>query len=129
MYYAIQVNTSPYASKGGLSAYRFAEAALSKSHDVIQVFFYQEGIYHALRYALPPDDELNLTRAWSELAYKRGVDLAVCISAAQRRGLLGVDEARRQGVTDPMLADGFRVVGLGQWLDATQKADRFMVFV
>lgn len=128
MNYALQINASPYGSKAGLCAYRFAKAALAKGHGIIQIFFYQEGIYHALRYALPPDDELNLTRAWTELAEQYGLDLLVCISAAQRRGVLGVDEARRQGVVDAIAADGFRIGGLGQWLEATQKADRVLFF-
>ena len=128
MKYAIQVNTSPYASNAGLVAYRFIQAALLQQHQVLQVFFYQEGIQHAMRYALPPDDELPISRLWSQLADEQQIDLLVCISAAQRRGLLCADEARRQGLVDDYLAAGFRIGGLGQWLEATLQADRFLVF-
>lgn len=128
MKYAIQVNASPYASSAGLTAYRFIRAALQADHQVLQVFFYQEGIAQALRYASPPDDEINFTAQWSALARDHGIDLLVCISAAQRRGLLCSDEAKRQGANDDDLADGFRIGGLGQWLEATLKADRCLVF-
>jgi tRNA 2-thiouridine synthesizing protein D len=128
MKYAIQINTSPYASNAGLVAYRFIEAALLQQHQVLQVFFYQEGIQHALRYTLPPDDEINISRLWSKLADEYPIDLLVCISAAQRRGLLCADEARRQELADDYLAEGFRIGGLGQWLEATLKADRCLVF-
>ena len=128
MKYAIQVNAGPNASDAGLVAYRFIQAALQARHQVLQVFFYQEGILHAQAYALPPDDELNMPQLWSELASEYGIDLVVCISAAQRRGLLCADEVRRQGLSDDYLADGFRIAGLGQWLDATLKADRCLVF-
>ncbi len=128
MNYAIQINASPYASPAGLVAYRFVQAALQAGHRIVQIFFYQEGIAHALRYALPPDDELHLTAQWSALARDQGIDLLVCISAAQRRGLLCLDEARRQGAGDDDLADGFRIGGLGQWLEATWQADRCLVF-
>ncbi|MGR8931633.1 MAG: sulfurtransferase complex subunit TusD [Gammaproteobacteria bacterium] len=128
MKYAIQINASPYASYAGRSAYRFILAAIDAGHQVDQVFFYQEGIGHALRYASPPDDEQNLTRQWSALAKDYGIDLLVCISAAQRRGLLCADEAKRQGAKDNDLADGFRIGGLGQWLETTLNADRCLVF-
>lgn len=128
MKYAIQVNTSPYASSAGLVAYRFILAALQANHQILRVFFYQDGIQHAFRYALPPDDEMQIGRLWSMLASEHKIDLVVCISAAQRRGLLCRDEARRQGAEDDDLADGFRIAGLGQWLEATLMADRCLVF-
>lgn len=128
MKYAIQVNASPYASHAGLSAYRFIRAALQQNHQILQVFFYQEGISHGLRYALPPDDEMNLPAAWSAMAQSHHIDLLICISAAQRRGLLCADEARRQGAQDDHLAEGFRIGGLGQWLEASLAADRVIVF-
>lgn len=128
MKYAIQINTSPYASNASWVAYQFIQAALQANHQVLQVFFYQEGIQNAMRYALPPDDEINLTQKWSALACEQGIDLVVCISAAQRRGLLCRDEARRQGAQDDDVAEGFRIAGLGQWLQATLSADRCMVF-
>lgn len=128
MKYAIQINSSPYASYASWSAYRFIRAALQAHHQILQVFFYQEGVQNAFRYALPPDDEEHLVALWSELAQEHGIDLVVCISAAQRRGLLHSDEARRQGALDDDVADGFRIAGLGQWLEATLVADRCLVF-
>lgn len=126
--YALQVNSSPYAGDGGLTAYHFALAAIRAGHQVLRIFFYQEGIYHALRFALPPDDEIKIGVLWSALAREHQVDLVVCISAAQRRGLLCADEARRQAAVDNHLADGFRIAGLGQWLEASLQADRCLVF-
>ncbi len=92
------------------------------------MFFYHDGIYHGFKYATPPDDELQFTAQWSGLAKRHRIDLVLCISAAQRRGLLCTDEARRQGKQDDDLADGFRISGLGQLVEATQLADRFIVF-
>lgn len=128
MKFAIQVNTSPYQSNAGYTAYQFISAALAQGHDVFRVFFYHDGVYHAFKYATPPDDELQFTAQWSELARRCRIDLVVCISAAQRRGLLCADEAGRQGKRDDDLADGFRISGLGQWVEATLEADRFIIF-
>ena len=128
MKFAIQVNTSPYQSNAGHTAYQFANAVLGLGHEVFRVFFYHDGIYQAFKYATPPDDELQYTRQWSELARCHKIDLVVCVSAAQRRGLLCSDEAKRQGKLTDDLAEGFRISGLGQLVEATLEADRFIVF-
>lgn len=128
MKFAIQINSSPYHSNAGMTAYRFIQAVLAAQHEIVRVFFYHEGIYHAFKTVMPPDDELNLTQSWTELARTQGIDLVVCISAAQRRGLLHSDEAKRLGKQDDDVAEGFRISGLGQWLEATLLADRFLVF-
>jgi tRNA 2-thiouridine synthesizing protein D len=128
MRFAIQVNASPYQSNTGFSAYQFIKAALAQGHEVLRVFFYHEGIYHAFKHNTPPDDEINLTDCWAELAAINKIDLVVCISAAQRRGLLHTDEAERRNKQDDDLTTGFRIGGLGQWVEALLEADRVIVF-
>jgi tRNA 2-thiouridine synthesizing protein D len=117
MKFALQINSSPYHSAVSLTAYHFALEVLAKQHEIFRVFFYHDGIYHALKSANPPDDEVSIFKNWSELAQKYDLDLVVCISAAQRRGLVS------ENVTE-----GFRLGGLGQLLEATILADRFLVF-
>jgi len=128
MKYAIQINSSPFASSVSETAYQFIKAVLQMEHEVVRVFFYQEGVYHAFRYATPPDDEVSMGMRWSTLAHDYGVDLVVCVSAAQRRGLLDSGEAQRQGKQDNDLAVGFRLAGLGQWVDAILQSDRYLEF-
>ncbi|WP_394754215.1 sulfurtransferase complex subunit TusD [Crenothrix sp.] len=128
MKFSLQINSSPYQSNAGYSAYLFIKALLTEGHEVFRVFFYHDGIYHAFKYNTPPDDELDLSCQWSVLAKQHNIDLVVCISAAQRRGLLCADEATRQGKQDNDVADGFRISGLGQLIEATLEADRFIVF-
>jgi tRNA 2-thiouridine synthesizing protein D len=128
MKFALQINSSPYQSSAGYSAYLFIKALLVQGHQVFRVFFYHDGIYHAVKYNTPPDDELQFTRLWRELSQLHNIDLVVCISAAQRRGLLCEDEAARQGKYGTDIADGFRISGLGQLIEATLVADRFIVF-
>lgn len=128
MKYAIQINASPTQSNTAETAYQFIKTALTMGHEVVRVFFYQEGVYHAFRYTSPPDDECQIVKRWSELGREYNLDLVVCISAAQRRGLLVPDEAKRQGKQDNDVADGFRIAGLGQWVEAMLQADRFIEF-
>ncbi len=128
MKFVIQINTSPYHSQASYMALQFVKAALKEGHEVFRIFFYHDGIFNAFRHSTPLDDELNMTQQWSALAKYYQVDLVVCISAAQRRGLLSSDESSRQGKVDNDLAEGFRISGLGQWVEGTLLADRFLVF-
>ncbi|MDP7537156.1 MAG: sulfurtransferase complex subunit TusD [Methylococcales bacterium] len=128
MKFAVQINSSPYAGAAGEMGYQFILAALASGHSVLQIFFYFDGIYHGLAAQLPPDDERQFLRRWSQLSQQHGIDLVICISAAQRRGLLSLEESRRQNRIDQDLAPGFRISGLGQLVEATINADRFIVF-
>jgi tRNA 2-thiouridine synthesizing protein D len=128
MKYSIQINSSPYQSGSSETAYQFIKSAIDMGHEITRIFFYQEGIYHAFRYATPPDDEVHITKRWSALAHEYHIDLVVCISAAQRRGLLAENEAKRQGKLDNDLADGFRIAGLGLWVEGLLQTDRFIEF-
>jgi len=128
MKFSVQVNASPFSSSAGLSAFNFIEAALQQQHEVIRVFFYHDAIYHALNTQTPPDDELAWTKKWSDLAACHAIDLVICISAAQRRGLLCRDECIRQAKKDDNLVNGFRISGLGQLLEAMLEADRHIIF-
>jgi len=128
MKFAIQINSSPYSSGCGESAYQFINTVIEKRHQVYRVFFYFEAIYQAFHFMAPPDDEVDLVRRWSELAKNHHLDLVICISAAQRRGLLFEDEAKRRNKVDNELAEGFRISGLGQLVEAILEADRFIIF-
>jgi len=79
---------------------------------------------------VPPQDDRNIQKNWSELADKYKLDLVVCIAAAQRRGILDEGEAKRHGKGEGAanIAPGFRISGLGQLIEAGIEADRLVVF-
>ncbi len=77
---------------------------------------------------MPPQDDRNLQKAWTDLAQKYKLDLVVCIAAAQRRGILDEGEAKRHGKDADNIAPGFRISGLGQLVEAGIVADRLVVF-
>lgn len=128
MKFTIQINSSPYHSPASHTAYQFAKTALRNGHQVLRIFFYHDGIYHAFKHSTPPGDEWQWSEHWSELAKLNGIDMVVCISAAQRRGLLCAEEMRRLSLNDENLAEGFRISGLGQLIEAVILADRFIIF-
>ncbi|MDD2816850.1 MAG: sulfurtransferase complex subunit TusD [Thiotrichaceae bacterium] len=128
MKFAILVNEGAYQHQASDSAYQFVKAALEKGHEIFRVFFYHDGVYNASRLSVPPQDDRNINKRWSELAQQHQVDLVVCIAAAQRRGILDAAEAKRQGKDADNLAEGFRISGLGQLIEASIEAERLIVF-
>jgi tRNA 2-thiouridine synthesizing protein D len=128
MRFAVLVSAAPYTHQASDTAYHFTRAALERGHQVYRVFFYHDGIHNGTRLSVPPQDERDITRLWRELAEQYGLDLVVCVSAAQRRGLLDASEAQRHGRDADNLAPLFRISGLGQLVEAGIVADRLVVF-
>ncbi len=128
MKFTILVNEGPYQHQASDTAYQFTKAALEKGHEIFRVFFYNDGVNNATRLSVPPQDDRNITQNWTELAEKYGLDLVVCIAAAQRRGILDEDEMKRQGKDAHNLAPGFRISGLGQLIEGGIQSDRLVVF-
>ena len=125
---SIQINEGPYQHQAADSAYQFTKAALAKGHEIFRVFFYHDGVNNGTRLAIPPQDDRNITQLWTELQKEHDLDLVICIAAAQRRGLIDEDEAKRQGKDANNIAEGFRISGLGQLIEAGIEADRLVVF-
>ena len=128
MKFAVLVNAGPYTHQASDSAFQFVLAALQKGHEIFRVFFYHDGVYAGSRLTVPPQDEPNVQQHWSDLASKHGIDLVLCVAAAQRRGLLDEGEMKRHGKDAHNLAAGFRLSGLGQLIEAGIRADRLVVF-
>ncbi len=128
MKFAILVNEGPYTHQASDSAYQFAKAVLAKGHELFRVFFYHDGVNNASRLTVPPQDDRHIVNRWSALAQEHGVDLVVCIAAAQRRGMLDENEMKRHGKDANNIAPGFRISGLGQLVEAGIQADRLVTF-
>lgn len=124
----VVVSEGPYTHQAADSAYHFVKAALDKGHEVPRVFFYHDGVNVSTRLSVPPQDERNIQQNWTALAKEHGLDLVVCIAAAQRRGLLDENEARRQGKDANNIAEGFRISGLGQLIEMGIQTDRLVTF-
>ena len=128
MKFGILVNEGPYTHQASDSAYQFTVAALNAGHEIVRLFFYHDGVNNGTSLAVPPQDDRNITTRWSALAEKHNLDMVLCVAAAQRRGLLDKDEAKRAGKDASNMAQGFNISGLGQLIDAGIQADRLLVF-
>jgi tRNA 2-thiouridine synthesizing protein D len=125
---SVQINEGPYTHAASDTAYQFTKAALEKGHEIFRVFFYHDGVNNGTRFTTPPQDDRNLVNLWSELAEKHNLDMVVCVAAAQRRGIVDPDEAKRNGKDGNNIAPGFRISGLGQLIEAGIQSDRLVVF-
>jgi len=117
MNFGILVNEGPFTHQASDSAYHFAKAAIEKGHHVMRVFFYFDGVNNANKLSEPQSDDRNLVRLWGDFAREHKVDLVFCVAAALRRG-----------IKPEVLADGFRISGLGQLVELGIAADRLVVF-
>jgi len=128
MKYSIMVNEGPYTHQASDTALQFCKAALGAGHEIFRIFFYHDGVNNGTRYTVPPQDDRNIPQEWSKLAEEHDLDLVICIAAAQRRGIMDADEAKRQGLDGDNIAPGFRISGLGQLIEGGIQADRQLVF-
>lgn len=117
MKFGILINEGPFTHQASDSAYHFTKAALEKGHQVPRVFFYYDGVYNANKLSDPQADDRNVVKMWGELAAEKDVDLVVCVAAGMRRG-----------IKEDNLADGFRISGLGQLVEAGMGCDRLVMF-
>ena len=128
MKFGIVISEGPYTHQAADTAYHFVKSAIAKGHEVARVFFYHDGVNVSSRLTVPPQDERHIQNNWTTLAKEHGVDLVVCIAAAQRRGLLDENEAKRQGKDASNIAEGFRISGLGQLIEMGIQTDRLVTF-
>lgn len=106
----------------------FAQAALAQGHEIVRLFFYQDGVHSASANVVTPQDEQDLPRQWREFVIAHQLDGVVCIAAALRRGVLNDEEARRYERPAANLSAPWELSGLGQLHDAVQSADRLICF-
>ncbi|MCY4149745.1 MAG: sulfurtransferase complex subunit TusD [Gammaproteobacteria bacterium] len=128
MKFAVLVNEGPYTHQASDSAFHFTKAAIEQGHRVIRVFFYHDGVNNGTRLTTPPQDDRHIANRWGELAQEHDLDLVVCVAAAQRRGVVDEDEQKRNSKDANNIADGFRISGLGQLIEAGIQADRLVTF-
>ncbi|SIQ95920.1 sulfurtransferase complex subunit TusD [Aquipseudomonas alcaligenes] len=119
---------APAHAPSSRRALRFAQAALDGGHEIVRLFFYQDGVHSASGNVVSPQDELDLPREWHEFVQQHQLDAVVCIAAALRRGVLNAEEAQRYGKPAADLEAPWELSGLGQLHEAAQLADRLISF-
>jgi len=127
MKFAIALYSAAHAPSSR-RALLFAQAALAGGHEIVRLFFYQDGVYSASNNIFAPQDEQDIARQWREFVSQHQLDGVVCIAAALRRGVLNAEEAARYQRSAVNLEAPWALSGLGQLHDAIQDADRLICF-
>jgi tRNA 2-thiouridine synthesizing protein D len=127
MKFAIAVFSAAH-SPSSRRALLFAQAVLAGGHEIVRLFFYQDGVYNASASVVTPQDELDVPRQWRAFVSEQKLDGVVCIAAALRRGVLNEEEARRYQRDAVAVGAPWELSGLGQLHDAVQDADRLICF-
>lgn len=109
-------------------ALRFAQAVLAAGHEIVRVFFYQDGVLTASNNLVLAQDQQDIAQQWQAFISENQLDAVVCIAAALRRGVLDQAEAQRYQRDAVNLAQGYELSGLGQLHDGLQQADRVVSF-
>lgn len=86
--------------------------------------FFQQGVTLGNAFVNPANDEFHLQKAWQQLSQTYSVPLHLCISAAQRRGIVEPLSSNNQQQNN--LAEGFILAGLGEFNKAVLQADRLI---
>ena len=115
MRFDLLVQGAPLPTGAPERALRFARAAVDARHQIGRIFFYNEAVTLANRFAA---DDSRTREKLAQLASEAGFELAVCVTAAARRGIVAKES----------LADGFVIVGLGQLIEAIEDGDRLVSF-
>ena len=85
--FVLLVNTAPYENRINYSAAKFAQALLDEGFHILQIFFYASGVMNASQLSEVESAELDMKSHWQAL-YEQGVPLVLCMSAAQKRGVV-----------------------------------------
>ncbi|MGF1743257.1 sulfurtransferase complex subunit TusD [Vibrio profundum] len=126
--YTLLVTGSLYGSQSARNAYMFAKELLTQGHQLVSVFFYQDGVLNASAYSVPANDEFDLVSAWRQLEKDHAVRLETCVSAALRRGVVSEAESEQHKLDGQNFSAQFSQVGLGSLAEAMLTQDRVVEF-
>ena len=128
MKFNILLTGGVYSKQSAYSALQFCEDAIAAGHTISHVFFYRDAVTQASNLSVPLDDEFNAVDQWQLFQQKHKTPLVVCVSAAERRGVLSAEQAQEFAKPSSNLATGFTIEGLGALHDASLAADRTVTF-
>lgn len=128
MIFNLFITGAVYSSQASYSALQFCRAALDGGHSISQVFFYQEGVTQGSNLTVPLADEFDSVTHWQDIAKQHNIELVVCVSAAERRGILNQEQALEHGCDSSNLHPSFSVAGLGEFHSASLESDRTVSF-
>ena len=115
---AFIITTSPLDNRT-VTSINLITAALDNEVKVLGVFFYQQGVCNANKDVIIASDEFQPLKAWRNLQKKYGVPLHLCVTAAEKHGL--IVEKQQENIDD-----AFTLSGLGELVELSTQATRII---
>ena len=128
MKFTLLVTSPPTANLAVQHAAQFVQLASSAGHSIDNIFFYMDGVHNANAYMHPMNDEFNSHGAWCTIAKELRIPLLVCITAAERRGVIDKTLAKQNGSDGANLSAPFQQVGLSDFFERLHNVDRLVQF-
>ena len=125
--YCLLVTGPAYGTQRAGSALLFAQHVIAAGHRIQCVFLPRRGQQRQCA-DITGGDETDMVRQWQQLARDNGIQLAVCVAAALRRGVTDAAQAESLKLAAANLADGFSLSGLGTLAEAMMTCDRVIQF-
>lgn len=133
------VITTPPSSYLTITAIDYINNAIKAGVSVVGVFFYQDGVLNASANIAIPNDEYQIHKQWQKLKEDHQVNLHVCITACEKRGLsddidgeltnnASLSAISKSNISQSNISQYFTVSGLGELVELTAKSDRMVQF-
>lgn len=113
---AFIVTSSPLSNLT-VTAIDIIHNVLAQGIEIVGVFFYQDGVLNASKDIQIPSDEFQTLQAWKKLHQQHQLALYLCITAAEKHGLV----CEGDNLT---VDDAFNISGLGELVELNSKAQR-----
>lgn len=125
---AIMILGSPTANSSSQTALDFAKAVIVSGKRIERLFFFHDGALLGSTLNISSQDETNLPDNWQKFIDENQIDAVVCIASGLKRGIIDTAEAKRYEKNQHNLHHSMELSGLGQWIDAVNNADTYIVF-
>jgi len=116
MKFTINIYCSPDTSPAAISAFQFAKTVLEGGHEIYRLFFFNDGVLHAIA----TNQSSDLPKQWQTFIQEHKLDAILCSASAKKRGI----DAKTGAEPLP----GFIISGLGQLIDSIENSDRIITF-
>ena len=127
------VVTTPPQSPLTYTAIDYINKAIAANVKLTGIFFYQDGVLNAAKNLVIPNDEYQINKAWQQLNQQHNIELHVCISACEKRGLSdeilnNTENNNTNQLSTSNISEFFTVSGLGELVELTVKSERLVQF-
>ena len=115
--YILMLHAAPWSNQAVLTACQFAHQAIKSGHTISAVFLYQDAVFNASQSLDISSDELNGQHHLLELHKKHNINLMLCVTAAEKRGLSELN-----------IHPEFNISGLAEFAELSTQANKVIQF-